>query len=611
VRAGRVVGGRCLVPAYPRYPRYLGYRTLAWLAVVATCTAGCTSDEQIVERTRSPAANVVLVTIDALRADHLGCYGYVRDTSPNIDALAGRGVRFANTFSQGSETVASMASIQTSRYQSGYSSPHGWTPSISPAVETLAEMLREQGFRTAGFTSRLDLAPRTGFAQGFEDYFVFHAGQDDKLVDKARAWLGSHPTEQFFLWIHFFGPHRPFDPPLPWSQAFTDPGYTGHVDGSEDELQAIARRRNLPAADKQHLIALYDGKVKRVDHLFGTLVHELDALELRDRTLVIVSADHGEALFDHSHYVVHQAFPYDGVLRVPLLMSLPGRLPEGLIVEKSVVESIDIVPTVLDLVGVSRPAGVQGLSLLPLATGAAAEPREHAYSAIRGVGGSVVTVRTPEWRYVYYPKRRPNVRSAPGELYAVQDDPRQQENVAGQHPEVVATLQDTLLEWTASIETEQTTRRSRVGGAADVPPVASGRTVVETDFPSEIAELIAELRVADTFEERDVIADELAGAGADGVPTLVSFLKDDDARIRWWVAEALARMGSTAESAIPALAETLKDDANVTVRWRAARALGFIGTPAARPALEHALGDENDDVRQAAAKALARLRPDG
>ncbi len=408
---------------------------------------GCERPEP--EPTR--ALNVILVSIDTLRADHLGCYGYSRDTSPTIDAIARTGVRFDAAFSQRGLTFPSIASILTSKYPYTHGVVGMFEAVLSEEHETLAAVMKENGHRTVAFNAHLAFTEKTGFHRGFDEFRLFHSDDEPGMFAAIAEWLEVEGDRPFFLWVHSFGPHSPYQPPGPWLTRFTDPDYTGPYDGAQKPLYEVSRKGELSEADRDQIVALYDGKIAWVDHLLAGLVEALDTLGLRERTLLVVTSDHGEELFDHFLYFSHEASVYDSVLRIPLILSLPGVLPAGK-AEDAVVQSIDLMPTVLDLLGLEPREGAQGRSLLPVLAGR--DDGRRAYGSIDHDKEplSILTVRSPRWRYVYNPDRYVpgwNLRFAEEELYDLRSDPGQQRNVVDEHPAVAAELRDDVRRWAA------------------------------------------------------------------------------------------------------------------------------------------------------------------
>jgi arylsulfatase A-like enzyme len=327
--------------------------------------------------------NLVLISIDSLRADRLGCYGQRHDTSPNIDRLAREGVRFANVTSTTSWTLPSHMSLLTGRYVLS----HGvitQTDGLSPRVPTLAEAVRAAGLTTGGVVATLFLQPRYGFGRGFDYYDdsnVARTWYDELTAETAPGvtrqainWLRQQQNRRFFLFLHFWDVHYDYIPPPPYDQMF-DPGYRGSVDG-RNFMHNPAVKRGMPERDLQHLLALYDGEIRWVDDHIGTVMATLSEMGVADRTAVIVTGDHGDEFFEHGGKG-HQRTLYREVVQVPLVMRIPG-VAAGQVVQMPV-SLVDVMPTVLELVGARAPAGLEGVSLVPELAGHAGDARRSVY----------------------------------------------------------------------------------------------------------------------------------------------------------------------------------------------------------------------------------------
>ncbi len=368
--------------------------------------------------------NVVLITIDTLRADRLHCFGHPTNHTPNIDALAAGGVRFAAAFCDVTWTTPSMSSVMTGTY----ATRHGMRSTyqqLDPTNVTLAETLKAQGYTTAAIIGSFPLDHTFGLNQGFDSYddhfttpvmiggdapgqhveskfsgdvdeqrlYQYLKAQadayrpDNEVSDAAIAWLQGHHREPFFLWVHYFGPHEVGD-----------------------------MRLTLEESDRQ-TIAAYDHDVERADREVGRFLAEIDRLGLHGRTLVILHADHGQSLGEHL-YVGHGKNLYDPTLRVPLIMRLPGVVPAGTVLARELARNVDIMPTVLDLTGVRAMAPMDGASLRPLwskqgdagrelysetylpATEAFAQEVPDGHGGILRVGFRRRGVRTAQWKFV-------------------------------------------------------------------------------------------------------------------------------------------------------------------------------------------------------------------
>lgn len=420
---------------------------------VLLLSSSCSLRERSIDHLRAPNANVVLLTIDTLRADHLGSYGYSRQTTPALDAVARDGVRFDLAFSPRGLTFPALASLMTSKYVYSHGVIGMFKTALPPEQVTLAEILKQNGYRTVGFTGHLGLSRESGFDQGLDEYFLFHSDNEPQMFQQVARWLTEHREQKFFMWVHSFGPHSPYQAPEPWRSRFTDPAYDGPFDGAQKPLYDITLTKALTAADRRHVVDLYDGKVRWVDEQLSRLFLALQGLGLDSKTLVVVTADHGEELLDHFLFFSHEASVYDGALRIPLLLRMPGRLPGGRVITDAVVESVDIAPTVLDVLGIEEHIGLQGQSLLPLVAGTDDGGHEYAYGSIDDDKEplSILTIRSREWRYISNPKGYApwNAFIQREELYDLRTDPGQKVNVVERHPEVAARLRKELERWQA------------------------------------------------------------------------------------------------------------------------------------------------------------------
>jgi hypothetical protein len=326
------------------------------------------------------ADNVILISIDSLRADHLGCYGNQRPTSPALDALAAAGSRFSEVSSPTSWTLPSHMSMLTGRSLLS----HGvitQNDRLPDSIPTLSETLRRAGMATGGIVSGLFLKGYYGFARGFQHYDDFSVVPEHwyeerstepagKVADLAIQWLRAQAAPRFFLFLHFWDVHYDYLPPVPYDTMF-DPDYRGTV-SSADFLHNPAIHKGMATQDLAHILALYDGEIRWVDDQISRVLAVLQELGLENSTLVVVTADHGDEFFEHGHKG-HQRTLYREVLHVPLILKGPG-VPRGRTFDLPV-GLVDVMPTILDLVHVTQPADMDGRSLLPFFVGATDENR--------------------------------------------------------------------------------------------------------------------------------------------------------------------------------------------------------------------------------------------
>ena len=321
--------------------------------------------------------SVLLITIDTLRADHLGVHGYGRNTSPHLDAFARRGTVFEQAYTYWPKTRGSFVAIMTGRLaaQSGYGKSHPLLPDFNP---TLASALAGAGYETVAVVDNPNLARGFGYAKGFGSYRETweeaalrteadraHAITDDGV----RRLRGASLERPFFLWLHYVNPHAPYEPPPPFDAAFLDAAATHGpplraVNGFHG---GVSKPWAKPGKPLGWYVAQYDGEIAAVDAEVGRLLEALAASAVRDRTLVIVTSDHGESLGEHDYYFDHGEDLFDPSQRVPLLVAGPGVQPGQR--TELLASTLDLVPTVLDAVKVSYPPDLAGESLLPALRG--------------------------------------------------------------------------------------------------------------------------------------------------------------------------------------------------------------------------------------------------
>lgn len=317
--------------------------------------------------------NIILISVDTLRADHLGCYGYDRNTTLNIDRLARDSVLFTNAIAQSSWTLPSHMSLFTGLYPSG----HGVIfddRRLSERHITLAEILKKNGYRTVAFTDGGYVSQKFGY-RGFDQFESnkHGSGQDgiESIYRKAVDWLRKNPSNQdsgpFFLFLHTYQPHAPYDPP-PAYDIYSDKSYRGIVvvpENGNDYYESI--KSGMSREDYLYVIDKYDGDIRYTDHFLGKLFDELENLELYDESMIIITSDHGENFLDHPDsgisYVGHNEL-YDEIVKVPLIIKT-SKFPENKVIG-SQVESIDIMPTVLELLNIAIPGEVEGEGLVKL-----------------------------------------------------------------------------------------------------------------------------------------------------------------------------------------------------------------------------------------------------
>ncbi len=432
--------------------------------------AGCAGPQEA-DRRPSPspdvptrASSVVLITVDTLRADRLSAYGYDRPTSPRIDRLASEGALFEKAFAQRGLTWPSLSSIMTSRYprDHGVRDNGQW---LAKSKLTLAEILNQADFRTAAFLTNMTNAPNRGFEH--KEVFPVDAPEADRdrptdtlATEAAVRWLEATGESRFFLWLHLLAPHASYAPPTEFENLFLE-GLTP-VSGDMDDLWRITSGdRQASAEELASIQALYDAEIAFTDHLVGLVLDRLDEMGLADTTMVILTADHGEELYQRHKYFFHQCSVYDSVLQLPLIVRYPQQIEPNQRIQATI-QSLDFAPTILEILGISIPPDFKGRSLVSMMTQteAAGTPARKATAGVTfaELGPEIESVRTSKWRLVLNPNQA-RVQAGRGEagrscymvgkaeLYDLRVDPNEQVNVISQHPEVAAELTEMLRAW--------------------------------------------------------------------------------------------------------------------------------------------------------------------
>ena len=358
--ASVMVDGRCAGRAGAGFAHSPGLVVGATLALAfSSLLSGCGSAPSEPAR---PVRNLVLISLDTLRADHLGLYGYARGTSPEIDAFAQQGFVFERVLAPAPNTPPSQMAMMTSLYPGR----HGFTgndDALAQGIETLAQRLERAGLQTAGFVDGGYLRGFFGFDRGFDEYDD-EGGGFAAILPKALRWLDAHGDEPFFLFLHTYDIHAPYVSPPPYDGLFHAQPYTGDLVPSAERIDTIWREKvALSAEDMHHLVDSYDEGIRYPAAQVGAFLRSLEERGRLDDTVVILTSDHGEEFGEHGS-VHHWQLYFQPNLRVPLIVRLPGGAAGPVRIAEQA-ELIDILPTLLDLVGAERLAAAQGRSLLP------------------------------------------------------------------------------------------------------------------------------------------------------------------------------------------------------------------------------------------------------
>lgn len=350
-------------------------KSFAVLLTAVLTLAGCSSEKHKAEKTRgiidpdAPRPNVIIYLIDALRWDHVGCYGYFRDTTPAIDRFARDSIIFTNAYAQSSWTKPSVGTLFTGRYASAHGAIE--REDVLYPFPTLAESMKKNGYGTAAFVTNLNVFPEFGYGTGFEKFFridVEPKTPADRLNAVFFSYLKQKPEKPLFLYLHSMDPHYPYIPPPPYDIKYSD---------TRPFMDAAGKPR--PASEDMNR---YDGEVAFNDYHFGKFIERLKKAGMYENSLIIVMSDHGEEFMDHGGRY-HGWTLFEELIHIPMIIKLPGGVRAGER-EGRPVRILDIFPTVCDLLGIRHKNQLDGASIVPILAGG----------------------KTPDWKPALYAEER-------------------------------------------------------------------------------------------------------------------------------------------------------------------------------------------------------------
>lgn len=374
------------------------------------------SNPRIGSREKQNKANIILALIDDLRPDHLGCYGYSQDTSPNIDRITRESVIFTNAISQASWSWPSVASLFTSLYPSQHKVTKAFGYPLNKSLTTLAEIMKREGYFTGAISNNAGISKLYQFDQGFDSFNekctnAWRLKSAECMTSQILTWLEKNYNSPFLLYLHYMDPHAPYNPPSPFKEMLNKSG-EGDVD---------------------RITSHYDEEIRYVDYHLGILLSKLEELGIDDNTLLIIMADHGEEFYEHGR-LGHIHTVYEELIKVPLIFRFPGLLSGGKII-KGIVRSIDISPTIMDIAGIAKFKDMEGVSLLPLLIGRDQELKLTALSETGKLGGKgKISLRSNRWKLVS------DYSISKIELYDLQNDPYETNNLSAEEFELAGDL---------------------------------------------------------------------------------------------------------------------------------------------------------------------------
>lgn len=405
------------------------------------------------EETRQRTPNLILISIDTLRADHLGCYGYDRPTSPVLDQFAAEGVLFEDVTSPSPWTLPAHASLLTGVYpfRHGMIDDRGV---LSPELTSLSEILKGQGYFVCAVVNSIFLDKPRGLTRDAGAFsFVpenYHLAPPTEVGDRAMAWLSMTDHEPFFLFLHYYDVHSDYVSLPAYEEQFLRP-YQGPADGTTAQM-LLSRKGyfSFNQADIERNIDLYDAGIRQLDAGIGELLELLEEEGLLEESLIVITSDHGEEFLDHGG-VLHSQTHYQEVLKVPLLIRGP-RIPKGKRI-KELASLVDVTPTVLSLLGIQTTVEFDGIDLSPTwREGAPALPARSILAEADhndDVYDTKSAVRRGRYKLLH------DQQTQATQLYDIQTDPGEKNDISSNHPQVVKSMLSWLEEF-RDIETERT-----------------------------------------------------------------------------------------------------------------------------------------------------------
>ena len=436
--------------------------------VVLLLTVGCGGQQPAFP----PPRVILFITFDTVRADHLGMYGYPRETSPNLDLLAEDGVIFERAIAQWPKTTPSFASMFVGQYPQTSGMTHRAAKRLEARYRTLAEMVQEAGYTTVAVVSNPVLSAQLGWDQGFDEYIAtwkttetqsHHPLEFRKWVNASRVnelalpLLERHrEAERLFIWIHYTDPHAPYALPNGEESPFLGDAWDTQNEEVADELSDTRRLGNEMRLG--YYVAHYDANIRVADRAVAELMESMAELEMTDDLLTIFTSDHGEGMGEHDYWFRHGGVPYNTNSHVPLAFSYPGVFKKQRRIGRPV-ELIDLYPTLQEIVGSdSEDSNLEGRSLMPFFV--ARDPSrelspndfEYAFSESgqrKNLRNYYRTVQDGRWKLVFHPAVSRQSREAPTliELYDLEKDPLETNNLAGDHADAFERLWKELAGW--------------------------------------------------------------------------------------------------------------------------------------------------------------------
>lgn len=433
-----------------------------------TLSSGCDSGSAVGDKpaAKSEHVNYLLITIDTLRADHLGYAGYSRATSPFIDSLAESGTAFMAAQAQWPKTAPSVASFITGTYPIT-NRVQRLRVQLDDSLTTMAEIMKSNGYATCAFVANVNASSLYNFQQGFDEFYEMwdksgntprqNQGTDffnnDQILELVQEWMKKQTHDQpFFLWVHLLDPHGPYEPPKRYAGKFGD----DDIIRSQTDIPPAKMMPGYQIIEgletRGDYIAAYDEEILYSDDFVGGVVSQLEESGMRNNTLLVLSADHGESLGEHDYWFNHGNYAYQASVNVPLIFSQPGVVPANKKIDTPV-GLIDLLPTIVDILQVDPGRTIeqfQGRSLVGALAGDSL-PDRPVYTQCRD---GQLAVRLGRWKYIYDPRKStPQIPViADRQLYDLNVDPHETNNLVSAEADVAIKLHEMLQQWTKYIK---------------------------------------------------------------------------------------------------------------------------------------------------------------
>ena len=371
--------------------------------------------------------NIILIVVDALRQDHVGTYGYYRNTTPNIDRLAEKSYVFQNAISHASLTKPSIATLFTSTYPLRHQTYYHlidkkWQEgaTILPnSFTTIAEKLSQNGYKTYGMVNNVFLDPKFNLNQGFDEYK--HIRSDIQNTQQIKEiLLNSNTDEKFFIYLHYLGSHAPYNPPKEYSTFFNEDHHK-YID-TRGKHQQHYQSLNITSRQLGYIISQYDREILSTDNRIGELLTTLKDRGIMDKTIVIITADHGESFNDGHGNFGHGHRPYETQIRIPLIIYIPGYENQTRDIETQI-GLIDIAPTIFNLTAIDIPPEMDGTNMVPLLNDGHMNRTLFIDRIVKK--STIIGLRQDNWKYIY------TIDDGQEELYDLSVDPYELNEIKG------------------------------------------------------------------------------------------------------------------------------------------------------------------------------------